>query len=317
MHIHRSIDDLARISGPLALAVGVFDGMHLGHQAVLRSALESARSCGGTAAALTFDPHPAKILRPEAAPRLLTSTPHKLRLMEDFGLPHVLVIPFDEAFAAMEADDFVRRLAAAARPLARICVGEGWLFGHRRQGNGALLHRLGSELGFQTTEVASVTAGARTVSSTGIRAAVQSGDLAGAASLLGRDFSILGTVTPGDQRGRQLGFPTANLAAHNEQFPPDGVYAVRVRINGAEHPGVANIGLRPTVHAAGHRTLEVHLLDFSADLYGRDLEAAFIQFLRPEQKFPTLEALRAQIVTDIQSARAILAPGEPRSPAIS
>lgn len=306
MQVHRSIDDLAGIPGPLSLAIGVFDGVHLGHQAVLRAAIDSAATLGGTAAALTFDPHPSRVLRPATASRLLTATRHKLRLIEALGIAHVVVVRFDADFAAVEADDFIRRLAAVGRPLARVCVGHGWHFGRARRGNGDLLRLRGAELGFDTIEVAPVQADGRTVSSTAIRAAVESGDLATAARLLGRDYSILGTVVPGDQRGRQLGFPTANLAAHNEQFPPDGVYAVRVRVDGTDHPGVANIGVRPTVDSSGERTLEVHLLDFSDDLYGRDIEAFFIQSLRPEKKFASLDELRTQIQADCDSARATL-----------
>ncbi len=306
MDIFRSIDELGGVTGPVVLAVGVFDGMHRGHQAVLGAALSAAREVRGSAVALTFDPHPARILRPEAAPRLLTSTRHKLRLMEEAGFSHVLVLGFDEAFAAVRAEDFVTHLSRACRPLARICVGEGWLFGHKRLGNGALLRTLGGTLGFATTEVAPVLADGRPVSSTVIRAAIASGDLAGAARLLGRDYSILGTVRRGEGIGRQLGFPTANLAAHNEQFPPDGVYAVRVRMDGTDHPGVANIGTRPTVTSAGERLLEVHVLDFSADLYERDIETLFVAYLRGEQKFASLDALRDQIARDSASARDFL-----------
>ncbi len=303
MRILRSIEDLASVEGPVVIAAGVFDGMHLGHQAVLRSALDAVRGVGGTAVALTFDPHPARILRPSQAPRLLTSTAHKLRLMEDFGFREVLVVPFDRAFAEIEPEDFVLRLVAAARPLARICVGQGWLFGRARKGDGELLRRLGAVNNFVTTEVPSVKVDGRTVSSTLIRAAVEAGDLSGVRVLLGRDYSILGTVMRGEGIGRTLGFPTANLAAHNEQFPPDGVYAVRVRLDGRTVPGVANIGSRPTVSGTGQRLLEIHLLDFSADLYGRDLEVSFIRFLRGEQKFAGLEALKAAIAADIESAR--------------
>jgi len=303
MRILRAIEELASVEGPVVIAAGVFDGMHLGHQAVLRAALDAVRDSGGTAVALTFDPHPARILRPSQAPRLLTSTAHKLRLMEDFGFREALVVPFDRAFAEIEPEDFVLRLVRAARPLAGICVGQGWLFGRARRGDGELLRRLGAANGFLTTEVPSVMAGGRTVSSTLIRAAIESGDLAGARDLLGRDYGILGTVLRGEGIGRTLGFPTANLAAHNEQFPPDGVYAVRVCVDGITAPGVANIGFRPTIAGSGQRLLEVHLLDFSGDLYGRDIEATFLRFLRGERKFSDLQTLRAAIAADIEAAR--------------
>jgi len=297
-----NMDNLAALPGPLVVAAGVFDGMHLGHQAVLRSALDSAKIAGGTAVALTFDPHPSKILRPQNAARLLTSTRHKLRLIGEFGIPAVLVIPFDENFAAVEAEDFLRKLCSAARNLVRICVGKGWRFGHARRGDADLLRRLGPVLGFETTEVEPVEIGGTMVSSTLVRQAVESGDLEAARRFLGRDYSVLGTVIPGDGLGKTLGFPTANLAAHNEQFPPDGVYAARVLTGSRAISGVANIGTRPTTKADGERLLEVHLIGFSGDLYGQDIEAEFLRFLRPEKKFPDLEALRAQIALDVRSA---------------
>ncbi|MEI6070630.1 MAG: bifunctional riboflavin kinase/FAD synthetase [Verrucomicrobiae bacterium] len=305
MNIFDSMDGLSSIPGPLALAAGVFDGMHHGHRAVLHAALDAARESGGSAAVLTFDPLPSKILRPDRAPHLLTSTPHKLALMRELGIRHVLVIAFDEKFAALEAEDFLRRLSAAACSLRRICVGQGWKFGRAQRGDGTLLRALGPELGFETTEVSPVTIDGLPVSSTLIRQSVKSGDLDQAERLLGRRYSILGTVRHGEGLGRQLGFPTANLAAHNEQFPPDGVYAVRVRVGAARFPGVANIGTRPTVTSDGERLLEVHLLDFSENLYGQDIEAEFVRFLRPEKKFSGLPSLRDQIARDAGSARAI------------
>ena len=170
-----------------------------------------------------------------------------------------------------------------------------------------MLRRLGPELGFETTEVEPVQIDGTTVSSTLIRQLVESGDLQATARFLGRNYSVLGTVVAGDGLGKKLGFPTANLAAHNEQFPPDGVYAVRVHVGAELIPGVANIGSRPTVKTAGERLLEVHLLDFSGDLYGRDIEAEFLRFLRPEKKFPDVEALRGQIALDVQSSRLMTA----------
>ena len=302
MKVFANLDELASVQGPLVIAAGVFDGMHPGHRAVLKCALDAARNVGGTAVALTFDPHPSKILRPENAARLLTSTRHKLRLMEDCGITAVLVIPFDKAFASVEAAEFLRRLVSSAPQLVRICVGKGWRFGHARRGDAALLREMGEELGFATSEVGSVQIDGITVSSTLIRKLVESGDLAGVRRFLGRNYSVLGTVMPGDGLGKQLGFATANLAAHNEQFPPDGVYSVRVRTDAATLSGVANIGTRPTVKTAGERLLEIHLIGFDGDLYGQDIEAEFLRFLRPEKKFADRDALRAQIAIDVRSA---------------
>ena len=257
--------------------------------------------------AVTFDPHPAKILRPASAPRLLTATAHKLRLIHALGIESVLVIPFDKQFAATPPEQFVLDLHAACHPLREICVGHEWSFGRARAGNLEMLRQMGDRLAFDEIGVPAVQVNGEIVSSTAIRAAVESGDLARAARLLGRDYSILGTVTRGDQLGRTLGFPTANLSAHNEQFPPNGVYAVTAQWRDHSLKGVANLGIRPTIASAtGERLLELHLFDFDRDIYGDDVEVTFRSHLRPEQKFPTLEALKAQIATDITKARRVL-----------
>jgi riboflavin kinase/FMN adenylyltransferase len=303
----RTIDALRQVPGPLFLAIGVFDGVHLGHQAVIGRALAGARRDQGTAVVVTFDPHPIRVLRPEQAPRLLTSTAHKLQLIRDLGVTHQLIIHFDRAFAATPPEDFIRALASAAQPLREICVGFEWSFGKDRAGNLALLQRLGCELDFAEVGVPAVEMDGEIVSSTLIRRTVENGDLARAARLLGREFTILGTVVEGDRLGRKLGFPTANLSAHNEQYPPNGVYAVEVRRGDRVQPGVANIGVRPTVkHAGGERLLEVHLFDFQEEIYGEDLEVTFRKFLRPEQKFAGLEELKRQIGQDAQAARDVL-----------
>ena len=300
-----SISALARIPGPLFLAIGVFDGVHLGHRAVIARALSDARREGGTAVVVTFDPHPIRLLRPPHAPRLLTSTPHKIRLIRELGVDRMLVIPFDQAFAATPPAEFIRSLAAASRPLREICVGFEWSFGKDRAGNLALLDQLGQELGFEEVGVPAVEMDGSIVSSTLIRRAVEAGDLAAAARFLGREYTILGTVAKGAQLGRTLGFPTANLSAHNEQFPPNGVYAVEIARGAQTLHGVANIGLRPTIeNASGERVFEVHLFDFQEEIYGEDLEVAFRHFLRLEKKFPSLEALREQIAADAAIARA-------------
>lgn len=301
-----SIAELRRLPGPVSIAVGVFDGVHLGHRAVLRAALDSASGSSGVAVALTFDPHPSKILRPGQAARLLTSTRHKLALIGEMGFRHVLVVPFDQTFAAVPAEDFVRQLHGECGDLRAICVGEGWRFGHGRAGDVGLLERLGTELGYSTVEVAPVRIGETVVSSTLIREAIASGDLNAAESYLGRRYAVLGTVIKGDGRGRQLGFPTANLSAHNEQFPSDGVYAVRVQVGCRTLPGVANIGTRPTLYSQGERLLEVHLPGFSGDLYDQDLGVEFVTFLRGEQKFASLDDLRGQIAKDVVSALAVI-----------
>jgi riboflavin kinase/FMN adenylyltransferase len=305
LEVLTSIADLARLPGPLFLAIGVFDGVHLGHRAVIERAHADAQQANGTPVVVTFDPHPVRVLRPEKAPRLLTSTPHKLRLIRALGVRHLLIIPFDSAFAATPPDTFIRQLAAAANPLREICVGHQWSFGKGRAGNLEMLEQLGDELGFTEVGVPAVEIDGQIVSSTLIRQAVECGDLDRAARLLGRDYTVLGTVVEGAHLGRTIGFPTANLSAHNEQFPPDGVYAVEASLDGERLRGVVNIGVRPTIaNASGERVLELHLFDFTRDIYGADIEVVFRRFLRPEQKFPSLEELRDQIARDVADARA-------------
>ncbi|XHR27991.1 MAG: bifunctional riboflavin kinase/FAD synthetase [Chthoniobacteraceae bacterium] len=307
MHFLHSIAELATVPGPVFLAIGVFDGVHLGHQAVIRRAMDDARKAGGSVVVVTFKPHPLRVTSPEHAPRLLTATRHKARLIERMGVHHLLIVPFTGEFASMPPEHFVRELQAACRPLREICVGHTWEFGKGRAGNLQLLKRMGDELGFDEIGIPAVEVGGEIVSSTLIRAAVEAGDLEKAALLLGRDYTLQGSVVQGDQIGRTLGFPTANLSVHNEQFPPNGVYAVVAEHQGRQFPGVVNIGVRPTIaNATGARLLELHLLDFDGDLYGEELEVHFRGFLRPEQKFKDLDALKAQIACDTAEARRIL-----------
>ena len=307
MHFLHSIAELSAVPGPVFLAIGVFDGVHLGHQAVIRRALDDARAAGGTAVVVTFKPHPLRVTRPELAPRLLTATRHKAQLIERLGVNHLLIVPFTGEFASMPPEHFVRQLHAACRPLREICVGHSWEFGKGRAGNLPLLKRMGDELGFDEIGIPAVTVDGEVVSSTSIRAAVEAGDLDKAARLLGRDYTLQGTVIKGDQIGRTLGFPTANLSVHNEQFPPNGVYAVDATHKGRAFPGVVNVGVRPTIATAtGARMFELHLFDFTGDLYGEEIEVHFRGFLRGERKFDNLDALKAQITCDVAEARRIL-----------
>ncbi len=307
MHFLHSIAELSAVPGPVFLAIGVFDGVHLGHQAVIRRALDDARAAGGTAVVVTFKPHPLHVTRPSHAPRLLTATRHKAQLIERLGVNHLLIVPFTKEFASMPPEHFVRQLHAACHPLREICVGHSWEFGKGRAGNLALLKRMGDELGFDEVGIPAVTVDGEVVSSTSIRAAVEAGDLDKAARFLGRDYTLQGTVVKGDQIGRTLGFPTANLGVHNEQFPPNGVYAVEATHHGRAYPGVVNVGVRPTIATAtGARMFELHLFDFTGDLYGEEIEVHFRGFLRGEQKFDNLDALKAQIACDVREAQRIL-----------
>ena len=306
MKILRAIDELDSLPGPTHLAIGVFDGLHIGHQAVIGRALASARQTGGNAVVVTFDPHPVRVLRPEKAPRLLTSTRHKVELIEKMGVDAVLLLEFTQEFSKTPPEIFIEKLVQAANQLTQICVGQEWTFGANRSGSIRLLEELAPKLEFQVASVPPVLVGERVVSSTLIRSAVERGDFDSAAKYLGRAFTILGTVTAGRQLGRRLGFPTANLRAHNELFPPNGVYAAKAWFRGTEYGGVVNIGVRPTIEVeSGERILELHLFDFEQQIYGEDVEVAFLGYLRPEQKFSGVDELQAQIQRDAVAARRV------------
>ncbi len=308
MEILHSISELAPLRGPLFLAIGVFDGVHRGHQAVISTSANHARPENGTPVVVTFDPHPEKILRPQAAPHLLTATQHKIALIRDIGVAHLLVIHFDKQFAATAPQDFVGQLITHSKPLREICVGHEWSFGKDRAGNLDLLKRLGARFNFNVVGIAPVKVSGTVVSSTAVRHAIEDGDFAKAAEMLGREYTILGTVGQGDNLGKKIGFPTANLSAHSEQFPPNGVYLAEARIGDVLYHGVVNLGFRPTVSSGkSERVLEIHLLDFNREIYGEDVEVRFVQYLRPEKKFENVDALVRQIGLDISQARKLLA----------
>ena len=304
MEILRSIPELERLRGSLFLAIGVFDGVHRGHQAVISTSADHAATSNGTPLVVTFDPHPEKVLRPQAAPHLLSATQHKIALIRALGVEHLLIITFNKQFAATEPEDFVQKLVIHSEPLREICVGHEWSFGKNRRGNLDLLKKLGAKFNFDVVGIPPVKIKGAVVSSTAIRQAIEKGDLAKAAEMLGREYTILGTVTRGDNLGKKIGFPTANLSAHSEQFPPNGVYVAEARIDGELYRGVINLGIRPTVSSGkSERVLEIHLFDFNRDIYGHDVEVRFLKFLRSEKKFQDLDTLVQQIRQDVEQAR--------------
>lgn len=307
MQVFRTFEELAKHSERVCLAIGVFDGVHLGHQRVIGQAHDDARVVGGASVVLTFDPHPLRVLQPDKAPLLLTSTEHKLALVDKLGVDACLLLTFDKPFSLTPPEQFLAVVARQTNQLQEICVGTRFRFGHDRTGDVRLMEALAPQYGFVAKEIASVMLGEEMISSTVIRHHVLNGRLDRAAAMLGRTFSILGTVEPGDQRGRELGFPTANLNAHDEVLPPDGVYAVRVIIGSEQFGGVVNIGVRPTFTGAqALRVLEAHILDFTRELYDQDVEVLFLSKLRDEQKFASAEALKKQIAADVHAARQIL-----------
>lgn len=310
MNVMLQIDALREVSGPLHLAIGVFDGIHLGHRAVIEAAIQSCEDNGGSVVVVTFDPHPVEVLSPQNAPRLLTASRHKLHLLERvLGIRNVLVVPFTQEFSEKTGEEFVNALleASPAGGIARICVGESWRFGKGRSGTTELLRELGARHEFEVTGVGTVKSEGMRVSSTRIREAVGAGDFEIAAALLGRTYTVFGTVIEGRKIGRTIGFPTANVTVHREQLPPTGVYAVRAVGSGDGWNGVANLGYRPTVEGgAFKRLLEVHLFGLEHEIYGEELEIEFVEFLRPEQKFDGIDSLKQQIALDVAAAKKIL-----------
>ena len=303
MLILKEISELANIPGPLLLAIGVFDGVHLGHQAIVKQLAQSASEVGGTPVVATFQPHPMEVLHSGNAPKLLTSLRHKASLMEKLGISYVLPIPFTKEFSETVPESFVALLMESAPSLRAVCVGEQWRFGKGASGNVDLLRALGKRKGFQVIGIPGVAIDGTIASSTAIREAVENGDLLLAQKFLGRPFSVVGTVTQGAGRGRELGFPTANFSTFGMQLPPDGVYAVEILHGENPYHGVANLGYRPSVEPdAKQRILEAHLLNFSGNLYGCELELIFKTFLRAEQKFATLLELQKQITEDVRVA---------------
>ena len=301
-----AFSDLSSVSQPLSLALGVFDGLHLGHQAVMAKAVARAKASGGMAGVLTFEPHPIQVLAPERAPRrLLASLSHKIHLLEDLGLDLLVVVEFDRAFAAQEPEVFLEMLGKAP-DLHSLAMGGDWRFGKARRGDSALLQSFGEEHGVLIDSVEAVMMSGERISSTRIRQALRDGNLSAAEEMLGRPYSVMGTVLEGKKLGRTIGFPTANIVPRSEQLPPDGVWVVEARWEQDWYPAVANLGRRPTIGAAEDRILEVHLFDWEGDLYGRELEVRFRSLLREEKKFDGLEALKQQIGKDAEAARQFL-----------
>jgi riboflavin kinase/FMN adenylyltransferase len=304
-----AIPDAARGA---AIALGNFDGVHRGHAAVIAAAREAASRLGAPLAALTFEPHPRQVFRPDDPPFRLTLAAAKRDALAALGVAVLVSVPFDAAFSRITAEEFVRDILHARLGAKAVACGPDFHFGHRRGGTPVLLASLGAELGIDVSIVAKQEGeGGLPLSSTAIRHALAEGDMGRAAAILGRRWEIRGVVQRGEALGRTLGFPTANIPLGDHLTPRLGIYAVHVGIeDGAGgvtwHHGVASLGLRPTVNPLPTPLLEVFLFDFAGDLYGRTLRVEFAGFLRPEEKFESLDALAAQMRADCEVARALL-----------
>lgn len=307
MKVIYSAEDLDRGNRKVCLAIGFFDGVHLGHQQIIRQTISDARQHDAIALAITFDRHPNTVVAPHRAPPLIYPLSRKLRVIDSLGMDTLLLIHFDKPFSEQPGEVFVRSLAKEPGGIQSLCVGANFTFGRKRDGNVALLKRLGAELGFTVHGMAAVSLDSRVISSTRIREAIRSGELDHAGQMLGRSYSLTGSVVPGDRLGRQLGFPTANLDVAGLVLPPTGVYAARAGVGDRTFAAVLNLGHRPTVQNPDpHLQVEAHLLDFEADLYGKELELVFVEKLRDEKKFESLADLKKQIARDVAHARSRL-----------
>jgi riboflavin kinase/FMN adenylyltransferase len=320
MEVMRDLSACPRPPGGTVVTIGAYDGVHRGHRAVIAEVSRRADELGLATAVVTFDRHPASVVRPESAPRLLTDLEQKLELLGETGVDYCLVVTFDEARSHEPADEFVREVLVECLAARIVVVGEDFHFGHQRSGNVALLEQMGGELGFEVEGLELVDAEGRPapdqgrVSSTRIRHALVEGDLALANALLGRPHEVRGVVARGDQRGSELGFPTANVSVPGDiLLPADGIYAGWFeRPDGSVHPAAISLGRRPTFYAEAHASLlEAHLLDADVDLYGEHAKVRFVHWLRGEARFASVEALVEQIARDCDEAREVLGAAPP------
>lgn len=303
MRVISKASNLQPGSRKVCVAIGVFDGVHLGHQQVIRQTIADAQQHEGISVAITFDRHPNAVVAPDRTPPLIYPLSKKIRVIESLGIDTALLIQFDKTFSQIPAEEFIRSLVRDFENICSVCVGSSFTFGFKRQGNVELLRKLGSELHFVVHGLAAVSLDGERVSSTRIRDAIRAGNLDAASQMLGRAYSLTGKIVEGDRMGRKLGFPTANIDASGLVLPPNGVYAIHALVSGKGHRAVLNVGFRPTLQSATPQLrVEAHLLDFSGDLYGQEMEITFVEKLRDEQKFSSVDALREQICKDIESA---------------
>lgn len=304
MKIIHAASELANGNRKVCLAIGVFDGVHLGHQQIIRQTVADARQHDGLALVVTFDRHPNVVVAPDRAPAQIYSRPQKIRAIQALGADALLEIHFDRCFSEKSGETFIRELVRDLRQIHSVCVGANFVFGHRRSGTVELLKALGREWHFQVHGHAAVSLDGELVSSTRIREAIRAGDLDAASQMLGRPYALCGRVLTGDKIGSKLGFPTANLDVTGLVLPPNGVYAASTKVQGQFYQIALNIGWRPTV-AAGRPELrvEAHLLGFAGELYGAELQVEIGPKLRAEQRFGSLEQLREQIERDVAAVR--------------
>lgn len=292
----------ANILRPTVLTLGVFDGLHLGHQKIMETVVERAKATGAHATAITFDPHPRAVLHPETAPPLLQTLDQRLANFEVLGIEQVIVIPFTKEFASNPADDFLRNIVHDRLQAKEVYLGKGFAFGKDRGGNIEMLRKLSSELGFFADEVGEVRLRGMRISSSKIRELLAAGRVNLTRRMLGRPYGVEGVIIRGNRRGHTIGFPTANLKPHNRVIPKYGVYATATLVDGKWRRSITNIGIRPTFETDADPSIESYIFDFDDDLYGDVLRVRFLHRLRDEKKFSGIEELKAQIQKDSQRA---------------
>jgi riboflavin kinase/FMN adenylyltransferase len=310
MKVFRDLQAVGSLPAP-HVGIGNFDGIHLGHQRILAAVIDRARASGGTAVAMTFDPHPLTILSPTGRPPLITPLAEKIRVLEDLGLDVLLIVPFTRELSAVTAEAFVADILGRRVGAKRVFVGGNFHFGRGGQGDFELLRREGGKIGIEVSKVDVVFLDSRPVSSTRIRENIIRGAVDRAALMLGREYTISGRGVPGRHRGKGLGFSTANITTENELIPADGVYVTRAESGPSTHPSVTNIGVRPTFDEH-ERVIETHILDYEGGaLYGETIRLAFCARLREERRFESAEALKEQIAQDVAAARGWFGRGKP------
>ncbi len=304
MEVFRNGKRHAKIKNPV-LTLGNFDGLHLGHQRIIRKVSARARGLGTKSVVYTFDPHPLKVVAPHKSPPLILDSEDKARLIGSFGIDYLIFARFTKGFAATHPREFVEKVLHKALSVKEVWVGHDFSFGKGRAGTVSSLKELGRELGFKVFVIPAYKKGGHIVSSSRIRALIKEGAVKGAAALLGRNYSIKGKVVRGKDIGKEIGFPTANLGVESELVPANGVYAAYAIIEGSKLPAVLNIGVAPTF-GGKERRVEAHILDFEGDIYGKRMEVYFVRRLRDEKAFKSKDALVRQIAKDTERARAIL-----------
>jgi riboflavin kinase/FMN adenylyltransferase len=292
----------AEIARPTVVTLGVFDGLHLGHQLIMKTVVERARAIGAVPTVITFEPHPRAVLHPESAPPLLQTVDQKIEALSVLGIEQTIVIHFDEAFSRLPAEDFLREVVKTRLQAKEVYLGRGFAFGHNREGNIQLLKKVSNQLGFIADEVPEVGLRGQRVSSSRIRELLLSGRVNLARRMLGRPYGVEGPVVSGSERGAQIGFPTANIQPHNRVIPRGGVYVTATLIDGQWRRSVTNIGTRPTFESGSKSSVETYVMNWAGDLYGDVVRVRFLHRLRDEKRFGSIDELTSQIGRDVARA---------------